>query len=75
MPDKHQRFVTLAEHRTRRAIKDIRLVGNLSNRASYHYSPRDVKQILTAIESELQAARHRFQEAQSGNSAPEFSLS
>jgi hypothetical protein len=57
---KRQNFVRLAENRVNRAIKDIRLVGNLSNRSAYEYSERDVKQILHTLQRELESLRSRF---------------
>ena len=74
MTDGHKKFVKLAQNRTRKAIKDIRLVGNLSDRAAYDYSPSDVKQVLSAIESELGLVKQRFRDAQTDDSAAEFSL-
>jgi len=45
-PKSRERFVKLAENRVARAIKDIRLIGNLSNRSNYTYSEDDVKKIV-----------------------------
>jgi hypothetical protein len=55
------RFVRLAEKRVARTIKDIRLVGNLSNRSNYGYTAEDVRKILGALEAELKNLRHRFE--------------
>jgi len=38
MKGKRENFVRLAEGRVNRALKDIRLIGNLSNRSAYSYS-------------------------------------
>ena len=64
MRDKRKKFVDLAEARVNRAIKDIRLIGNLSNKNSYEYSEDDTKEIFRALQRELDTARSRF----SGNS-------
>jgi hypothetical protein len=60
MRDKRQKFIELAEKRVSRLIKDVRLVGNLSNRSNYVYRDDDVRKIFAAIETELRAARKRF---------------
>jgi ubiquinone/menaquinone biosynthesis C-methylase UbiE len=39
---KREKFVELAEARVSRTMKDIRLIGNLSNRAAYNYLPKSV---------------------------------
>ncbi|MEX0450182.1 hypothetical protein V6X63_10540 [Spiribacter sp. 221] len=43
-----------------RAIKDVRLIGNLSNRNSYEYTPEDTRKIFRALQRELDAAKARF---------------
>jgi hypothetical protein len=56
-----EKFVELAEKRVNKAIKDLRLIGNLSNRSNYKYADEDVRQIFIALEKELKQARERFQ--------------
>jgi hypothetical protein len=58
--DKRKKFVELAEARVNRAIKDIRLIGNLANRSAYEYGDEDVKQMFRALQKELEAAKSRF---------------
>ena len=48
MKGKRENFVRLAEGRVNRALKDIRLIGNLSNRSAYSYSDEDVKKTMHA---------------------------
>jgi len=60
MRDKRAKFVELAESRVNRAIKDIRLIGNLSNRSAYAYGEDDVAKIFRALQRELDAAKGRF---------------
>ena len=57
---KRRNFVRLAENRVNRAVKDLRLIGNLSNRAAYEYTERDVKLILQALQREIESLRSRF---------------
>jgi hypothetical protein len=67
--DKRQKFVDLAEKRVSRVIKDIRLVGNLSNRSNYVFRDDEVKRIFAAIDTEIRAARKRFESAGSSDEA------
>ena len=60
MRDKRGKFKSLAESRVNRAIKDIRLIGNLSNRSAYAYGEGDVRKIFRALQKELDAAKNRF---------------
>jgi hypothetical protein len=60
MRDKQGKFVEIAEKRVTRLLKDIRLIGNLSNRNNYTYRPEDVAKIFSAIESEMKTSRKRF---------------
>lgn len=57
---KRSKFIELANKRVNRAIKDLRLIGNLSNRSAYDYSETDVKQILHALAREIDSVRSRF---------------
>lgn len=56
-----KKFVELAEKRVNRAIKDIRLIGNLSNKSNYAYSADDVKKIHSALKSALEDMKKRFE--------------
>jgi hypothetical protein len=71
--DKRERFVRLAEARTEKAIKAIRVIGNLSNRSNYSYSDEDVREISTALQSEITSLRSRFK-LQDSQGAPQFKL-
>lgn len=63
MRDKRDRFVDLAEKRVNKAIKDIRLVGNLFNRNNYEYEDAEGQAILRALEQEMKALRLRFEQS------------
>jgi hypothetical protein len=54
------KFVELAEKRVARAIKDIRLIGNLSNKSNYAYTDEDIKKIIRALDVEIKKLRQRF---------------
>jgi hypothetical protein len=59
----HEKFRRLAEKRVVRAIRDIRLIGNLSNRSNYKYERSEVDKIFSVLERELKQARTRFESA------------
>lgn len=59
---KRKKFISLAENRVTRAIKDMRLVGNLSNRNNYEYEEADVDKIIFALDAEVKALKKRFQD-------------
>ena len=53
-----EKFVKLANVRVNNAVKNIVLIGNLSNRANYTYEENDTK--------EIDNAERRFKESGSG---------
>ena len=55
------KFVELAEKRVTRALKDIKLIGNLSNRSNYSYTEQDVKKITSALKKAVDEMRARFE--------------
>jgi hypothetical protein len=57
---KRDRFVRLAVKRVNRAIKDIRLIANLSNRSAYEYSEEDARKIVKALQKEIESLKGRF---------------
>lgn len=57
---KREKFVRLAENRTNKVLEMIRLIGNLSNKSVYDYSPADVEKIFKAIETETALAKKQF---------------
>lgn len=56
-----EKFMNLAEKRVTKAIKDLRLIGNLSNRSNYSYTEEDVKKIVGALENEVRGLKRKFQ--------------
>lgn len=73
MTKSREKFVELAEKRVRKALKDIELIGNLSNKSNYEYSDSDVNQIISALENSLKELKGRFR-APSGRRSEEFTL-
>lgn len=70
--DKRQKFEELAEKRVNKAIKDLRLIGNLSNRNNYSFDDSDVRKIMKALDDEMKALKGRF--AQTRPSDQNFKL-
>lgn len=68
----HDRFRRLAEARVSRAIHDIRLIGNLSNRNNYEFTAEEVDKIFRTLEGEMKQAKSRFLPA--GKRDAEFKL-
>lgn len=60
MGAKRDKFVELAEARVNRAIKDLQLIGNLSNRSAYEFTEADVRKMFSAIQKASDAAKARF---------------
>lgn len=65
---KRDKFVSLATKRVNRTIRDLRLVGNLSNRSAYAYTEEDVRKIVRALQRELDSLKVRFNGGESGDS-------
>ena len=57
---KREKFVDLAEARTKNAIKAIRIVAKLGNKNAYDYSEADVKKIASALSREIEALKARM---------------
>ncbi len=69
-----EKFVALATKRVSKALKDIQLVGNLSNRSNYDYNEDDVAKIMRALSDEVAACRKKFDVATKKQSKPTFEL-
>lgn len=70
---KREKFVQLAESRTVNAIRTIRVIGKLGNKAHYQYDDADVKKIVGALTKEIDALKARMSD-QDGRVAVEFKL-
>ena len=58
--NKRERFVRIAEARTNKILDMLRLLGNCANKSNYEYNDEDIKQIFSAIEKEVKAAKNAF---------------
>lgn len=63
MRNKRKKFVELAEKRVNRALKQIQLIGNLSNQRNYDYEQTDYKKIFRAIDEEVKSMKQKFIDA------------
>lgn len=70
---KREKFVDLAESRTKNAIKAIRVIAKLGNKNAYDYSDADVKRITGALSKEIEALKARMTST-GGKEAVEFKL-
>lgn len=73
MSDKREKFVELAEKRVNRAIKDLRLIGNLSNKNNYAYAESDIQKIISVLDQEVKTLRSKFS-SDDNKSTPSFKL-
>jgi len=60
MSKKREKFVELAEARVNRAIKDLQLIGNLSNTSAYEFTEADIRKMFSAIQKAMEVAKARF---------------
>ena len=60
LASKQERFKKIAESRTVKILKTLKLLGNCSNKGNYEYSEEDITKIFTAIEMELENTKKKF---------------
>jgi ribosomal protein L7/L12 len=70
---KREKFVDLAENRTRNAIKAIRVIAKLGNKNAYEYTEADVKRIAGALSKEIEALKARMMST-GGKESVDFTL-
>ena len=73
MGKKRDKFVELAEKRVNNALKQIQLIGNLSNTSNYEYLEADYQKIFRAIDAEVREMKRKFTESGMGSKG-KFSL-
>ena len=71
---KREKFVRLATGRVNKAIKEIQLIGNLSNRTYYEYSNADIEKIFGELREQLRISREKFNTAEKKNKKQRFTL-
>ena len=60
MVTKRERFEKVAVARVNKIIKDLRWLGNCSNKNNYEYSEKDVKKIFSAIDLEVKKMKAKY---------------
>lgn len=70
---KRDRFVRLAESRTSNAMRAIRTIAKLGNKAQYDFDEGDIRKIATALTKEIDAMKARMGD-HSGKDNVEFKL-
>lgn len=70
---KREKFVELAESRTRNAIKAVRVIGKLGNKNAYEFTEADVNKIAKALTREIELMKARMSST-GGKEAVDFTL-
>jgi hypothetical protein len=63
MESKKDKFKRLANARVNNTMKQLDLIGNLSNSTSYNYTDEDVKKILSTLNQKVKEVGFKFQES------------
>jgi tRNA A37 methylthiotransferase MiaB len=69
MSQKRENFVRLAEARVNRALREIRLIGNLSNKSAYQFDDADIRKMFGTLQKALDTTKGRFTDAESSSSS------
>jgi hypothetical protein len=64
LSDKAIKFRAIAERRMTRLVRLIALLGNLSRRSSYDYTPAEIEQMFAALHAAVAAAEAKFSDKQ-----------
>ncbi|MCC7050106.1 MAG: hypothetical protein IT562_25610 [Alphaproteobacteria bacterium] len=71
--EKREKFVELAENRTKNAIKAIRVIAKLGNKNAYEYTEADVLKIAKALTREIEQMKARMSSI-GGKDSVDFTL-
>jgi hypothetical protein len=71
--EKRDKFIQLAERRTKNALRAIKIIAKLANRNAYEYTESDVKKIVIALTKEVEALKIRMLSS-GGKEAVDFKL-
>lgn len=72
--DKKANFKRIAEYRTKNVLKQISLLSNCANRASYDYTEEQVEKMFGYISEAYDTARAKFQPKAADAAAKVISL-
>jgi hypothetical protein len=70
---KREKFVELAESRTKNAIRAIRVIAKLGNKNAYQYDDSDVQKIARALTREVEQLKARMTSS-GGKESVDFKL-
>jgi len=71
--NKREKFVELAQARTKNAIKAIRIIAKLGNKNAYDFADADVKKIASALNKEVELMKARMSQT-GGKDTVDFEL-
>lgn len=60
MENKKQKFERLANTRVNKVLKQLDLIGNLSNKNAYGYSENEANQIIKALDKKVRELKTKF---------------
>ena len=72
--ENNNKFKKLANARVNKAIKLIKLIGNLSNKSHYSYSKKQSKQIIDALQQEINFIKNKFNSPSGGREVKDFEI-
>ena len=72
--ENNNKFKKLANARVNKAIKLIKLIGNLSNKSHYSYSKKQSKQIIDALQQEINFVKNKFNSPAGGREVKDFEI-
>jgi len=70
--EKREKFIELANKRTKKTLHSMKLLSNLSNKRYYSYDKSQVNKILNALKDEVRKLEQTFGDKQ--NSVDKFEL-
>ena len=71
--NKRTKFEQLANTRVNKAIKILRLVGNLANKSHYNYTSTDSDKIISVLNQEVRNVKEKFN-SKNSRETKEFKL-
>ena len=60
METKREKFIRLAEKRVNSVIRELELIGNLSNKSNYDYDDNDVEKIIKTLKKAVSNLDSQF---------------
>lgn len=63
---KREKFYRLAENRMNTVLKQIELLGNLSNRNAYDYTDEDINKMVKTLKNAIANLEHNFNNEKKG---------